>query len=971
MDEKKNLREKAIEILKSREIQHSALYTENLEALIEELHIHQIELEQQNEELRQTQEILEQNKNMLSDLFEEAPNAYFVIDSRFKILKVNNIGSTLLQVDKEKLNGTSFAKFIEPDYQDTFYFHTKEVLKTDKNQKCELAVKAKNGRIKHIELLSKREAINSNNDAFKIRIAITDVTEKYNTAKLLEQSEDRYKTIFDSSGDGIIIMSDIIEDCNTRITKLLGYTKEQLIGMSPIDISPEYQPDGKKSDIEAYNNIEKAIKFGNYQFEWQHKTAYNTLIDTQITLSLLENKEETKLIAIVRDVTNQKETERIIEDKNVKIQLQNEEYITINEELQQKVYELEKTSRELIENEKKFRTYIESSPTAVLILDFDGQIIFANHSATKLTGYSNKEIARQKLENIVENKTHTKTILSTINTKLPIKNIETKINNFNQPEKHVLLSATAIHSEKQIILFMTDITKQKQLDKQVYLEKEQWKQTFETVSEGIYLTDKNYQILLCNKAFANLTGYKKPEQLFGAKSHYVIHGSSAPNEKCAAHKALMTNTTQSETYFEPHIKKHLKITSSPVFDNQNKAEFYVNTILDITEEYRAQQALKESEIRFNLAIEGAYEGMWDWNLETGEVVFNHIWAEMLGYSIDEINPHVDTWKELLHPDDAEQTIKQLKLHLDGKTDRYESEHRLKTKSGEWLWILDRGQVVSRDKNGNPLRAIGTHLDITRTKQTEEELKKAKEKAEEADRLKSAFLANMSHEIRTPMNGIIGFTELLRQKTYDKPKQDKLFRIIQSSSRQLLRLINDIIDIAKIEANQLSISKETFDINQMLSDLTIQTQMEVTNKKNAHQPEILLDIESPNTANIIYTSEVRLRQILNNLVNNALKFTEKGHIKIGYREASDNTINIFVEDTGIGIPEHAHQYIFERFRQADDETAKKYGGTGLGLFITKQLVTLLDGEISIAHNHPHGCRFNISLPLQHHKTEFIL
>lgn len=968
MDEKQNIWEKAKAIAKIKNTLDNELYAQNMELFIEELHIHYMELEQQNAELKQTQYNLEQTKSRFTDLFENAPNAYFIIDSKYKIINVNHVGCTILQSDKKYLTDTAFTKFIEPVYLDVFYFHIKEVLKSNHNKKCELAIKAKNGRIKHIELISKKEPnINTNAD-FQIAMAITDITEKNNTAKLLEQSEERYKAIYESSGDGILIISDVIEDCNTQITKIFGYTKEQLIGMTPIDISPKYQPDGKSSNKEGYANIEKTIKQGSAHFYWQHKTAYGILIDTQITLSLLENKKEFKLIAIVRDITKQKEIERIIDDKNKKIKLQNEQNIAINEELKQKMHEIEKTSQELKENETKFRTYIESSPTSVIIIDFEGQIIFANNAAQKLTSYTQREIIGKPLEKIIEDKTHLENILSTSNTNLQIKNIEIVISNYNQTKKNVLLSATAIHTEQQIILFLTNITKQKQLDKQVYLEKEQWEQTFDNVGQGIYLTDNNYQIILCNKAFAHLAGFKKPELLYGAKSHYVINGTNTPCEKCATFKAIKTRATQTVTYFESHINTQLKITSTPVFNNQNEIEFYVNTLLDITEDYRAKQALKESELRLNLAIEGAYQGMWDWNIETNNIVVNHIWAEMLGYSIDEITPNVDFWAKLIHPDDTEQTHQLLFKHLKGKSERYESEHRLKTKSGDWLWILDRGQVVSRDQKGKALRAIGTHLNITRIKDTEKELKKAKEQAENANRLKSAFLANMSHEIRTPLNGIIGFTELLRHKNYDISKQEKFFEIIHSNSHQLLQLINNAMDVAKIETNQLSIVREFFDINKMFADVIAQAKAEIFRENKTHLLQLVLDTAFPNKQNMVYSSEVRLRQILNNLINNAIKFTQSGVIKIGYRQNTENLLTLFVEDTGIGIPKHAHQYVFEQFRQANDDTAQNFGGAGLGLSITKELVTLLDGEISITQNKPQGSIFNIELPISQHKPK---
>ncbi len=244
----------------------------------------------------------------------------------------------------------------------------------------------------------------------------------------------------------------------------------------------------------------------------------------------------------------------------------------------------------------------------------------------------------------------------------------------------------------------------------------------------------------------------------------------------------------------------------------------------------------------------------------------------------------------------------------------------------------------------------------------EELEIAKDKAVESDRLKSAFLANMSHEIRTPMNGIIGFSQVLREKEFPREKQNKFLDIIHSRTRHLLNIINDIVDISKIEAGQMNLHPQEFCINDLLSDLYRAYKTEIANsgkkdlnlelKKALKKEESYIEIDS-----------TRLRQILDNLLSNALKYTDKGIIEFGYKKKSENKLLFYVKDTGVGIGTDDQRHIFERFRQADESSTRKYEGTGLGLTISKNLVELLDGEIWLESQEGEGSVFYFTIPFK--------
>lgn len=278
-------------------------------------------------------------------------------------------------------------------------------------------------------------------------------------------------------------------------------------------------------------------------------------------------------------------------------------------------------------------------------------------------------------------------------------------------------------------------------------------------------------------------------------------------------------------------------------------------------------------------------------------------------------------------------------------------------------LLDTLKVPYTDENGEPLGIVGVCHDITNRYKTEIDLKKAKERAEESDRLKSSFLANMSHEIRTPMNAIIGFSELLVDPTTNEDDSEELVTHINNNCNTLLHLIDDIIDLAKIEANELTVFVKNTDINKTLDELH-----EVFNetKKKIGKDHIAIELDSENFQDPFYlkTDPYRFKQILTNLTDNALKYTESGSVCIGYQiEETLDHVEFYVKDTGIGIPREKQEEIFQRFNKVENDKSKLYRGTGLGLTITQNLINRLGGSILVKSEPTKGSTFIFTLPLE--------
>ena len=357
-------------------------------------------------------------------------------------------------------------------------------------------------------------------------------------------------------------------------------------------------------------------------------------------------------------------------------------------------------------------------------------------------------------------------------------------------------------------------------------------------------------------------------------------------------------------------------------------------------------------------FEGSVDGIFRTDLDGNYMEANTALARIYKYeSLEDFTSHVIKATNLYVEPERRRQFREL-IEKDGIVKDFESEVNCADRST--IWINENARLI-KDENGKPLYYEGLVRDITDKKKAETELQKAIESAHSANRSKSEFLANMSHEIRTPMNAILGFSELLKGLISDGRAQSYL-QAISSSGRTLLSLINDILDLSKIEAGKLVIDYDALDVRVILHDV----QHIFTQKAEQKGIELILEI-SPDMPSSILLDEVRLRQILFNVVGNALKFTERGRVtvraSVGARHEERDSIELIleVEDTGIGISEDQQQRIFEAFSQQAGQSTKKYGGTGLGLSITKRLVEMMNGQISVDSQIGEGTRFRFSSP----------
>jgi len=663
--------------------------------------------------------------------------------------------------------------------------------------------------------------------------------------------------------------------------------------------------------------------------------------------------------------------------------------------------ESKKAEDDLKKSNVKYQQTVDLLPQMVYESDLEGNLTFVNKKTLDTLGYSPAEFKAgiNNFESLIpEDRERAKQNFQKRFSGENIDDFEYTIIRKDGSTLPVLIYADAIIDNNKLVGtrgIMIDITEQKQAKEEALItkikieESEKWFRAIsEQSTEGITVANADGNYVFSNPAFSKMTGYSSQE-LLNMKVFDLLENPKGViiDQKLFGIPTEFVLMRKNGTLFPIEIIVNaLKIGSDNLF---------MGTVKDITERKHAEKELEESEKKFRELFEKSKDAVLI--LKNGKFVeCNKATVDLLKYNNKNeiLNLHPSELSPSLQPDgknSVKEADKLMSIALKNGGHRFEWNH---TKSNGVIFPVEVLLTAISNKPNNKVIHVVLR-DITERKiaedklnnlneelesQNEEyqvlneeltksmnkvqtinnELEKAKKHAEESDRLKSAFLANMSHEIRTPMNGILGFADLLKTPDLSGEELTKYTGIIENSGKRMLNIINDLIDISKIEAGQMEINITECEINKQIEYLHIFF------KPEAEKKGLNINISNNIYSNtiIINTDREKLYAILTNLIKNSIKYTHQGNIDIGYKlkqYGNNNYLEFYVEDTGIGIPKDRHEAIFERFVQADIEDQQVYEGAGLGLAITKAYVEMLGGKIWVESTEDVGSKFYFTIP----------
>jgi PAS domain S-box-containing protein len=617
---------------------------------------------------------------------------------------------------------------------------------------------------------------------------------------------------------------------------------------------------------------------------------------------------------------------------------------------------------QLAASEARFRSAFDYAGIGVALVGLDGQWLRVNRSLCEIVGYSEDELLAKTFQDI----THPDDLASDLLQMRAL--IEGRVRFYQMEKRYVHregrliwvrvtaslvrdVSGAPLHGIAQI----EDVTARQDAANALHQSQQMFRRLFESAPDAIIMVDRQGKIVRGNDRLTALFGYTRDE-LAGLSLEQLL-----PERFRAQHGGYLAG------YFaQPHVRQMgagvelfgqrkdgsefpLDVMLSPLETATGRQVLAV--IRDLTPRRSAEAALRNSEERFRRAFEDAGIGMALVGLDGRWLRVNRALCEIIGYPEAELLRK--SFQDITHPDDLQTDLKHLRELLDGARRSYQMEKRYFHSNGHIVWIRLTASMV-RDSAGAPVHFVSQIEDITARKQLEVDLRSARDSALEASRLKSEFLANMSHEIRTPMNAVVGMTDVIAD-TPLTTEQREMVRAIQSGAENLVVIINDILDFSRIEAGKLRLDPVDFDFGIVVEETVALLAPRAHEKYLELACEVVLGAPS-----LLLGDAGRVRQVLTNLIGNAIKFTERGEIlvtaSVVHESIERRKVRVAVCDTGVGVPPEAELRLFQPFTQADGSATRRYGGSGLGLAISRQLVELMDGSIGFETEPGRGSTF---------------
>ncbi|KZN12739.1 PAS domain S-box protein [Marinomonas sp. TW1] len=613
-----------------------------------------------------------------------------------------------------------------------------------------------------------------------------------------------------------------------------------------------------------------------------------------------------------------------------------------------------------------------------------GEITFANTASCQILGYQLSDVLGKNVLGLLgsaEKKYQScQPVIESIRTTLETGKKTYARAELLSPNGHAFVceySCMAVRDEHNVVtgavVSFQDRTEQIRAEQDLREQKKMFESLFVNAPEAIVFVNKERQIKMANSAFCELFGYqeaelleKTTEQLYADETDFIQKGQEyyGEEQKVLNRFHVSYRNKQGNVF-------HSETIGSRIDAEDGSLLGYIAHVRDVSERLAVEQKMINTNLRLSIAADAAGIGVWELDLKDRSLHWDDWMYRLYGMPSDHDNAPLKVWEDCVHLED--------KLRLKDTFERIESfgftvqpeedataiseeldfDFRITRYDGQTRFLKSNAAVVF-DDNGVATRLVGVNMDITSRKETEELLRSASEQAVAASKAKSDFLATMSHEIRTPLNGVLGMAELLSGTKLDREQGEQL-RVLRDSGESLLELIDGILDFSKIEAGHLSIERVDFDLEKAIFDVVRLLMIK------AEEKGIDLLVEYDDSCPRYLVGDVfRIKQVITNLVSNAIKFTHVGHVLVSVKGQADHqgqvALTIHVQDTGVGIASDVQPHLFSAFVQADSSTTRKFGGTGLGLAITKQLVSLMNGQVALESELNEGACFSVSLTL---------
>jgi len=747
--------------------------------------------------------------------------------------------------------------------------------------------------------------------------------------KLIKESEVKYRTLFETANDAIFVLNDsVIIEVNSRALEIFNGSKEDIIGKKPEDLSPEYQPDGKKSTDKGNEKKEKTLAEGSQFFEWKHKKIDGSLFDAEVSLNTLTLDNEVFILSIVRDITQRKRAE-------------------------QALIQSRRSLSNLLKNLPGIAYRCKNDKDRTMEFISEGCFAFTSYHPDQLINNRDLSFANLILE---EDRDVTwEKIQKSLNDKEPFK-INYRIKTAGNKVKWVWEQGIGIYSEKTgDLLFIegliNDITEQKLTEEALQQSEAKFRSLVEESLVGVYIIQDG-KLPYVNPRVAEIFGYSL-EEILGRDVESFIYQEDLKKVRENLSKRI-SGQVKTVHYFTRGIKKDKSLIEIEVMGSYtlfNGKPAVIGTLLDVTEKNKSERAIR----RLSRAVEQSPASIIITDTEGNIEYVNPRFTELTGYTYEEVigkNP------KILKYGDTPQIYYKKLWDTIKSGEEWRGEFLNRKKNGELFWEFGSISPI-KDSDGKITNFLAIKEDVTERKNNEETLRIAKEKAEEMNSLKSVFLANMSHELRTPMVAVLGYSEILKREI-DNPELQDMAKEIYESSHRLLTTLNLVLDLSRIESNRGIINYTELDVVSIVTE-EFDLYRYLALKKN-----IYFKTSIPDEPVITLLDERMLRQIINCLVSNAVKFTNTGGISLNiFKEdigSGKQFVIIKVRDTGIGIPKNSQDAIFEAFRQMSEGLNRSFEGTGLGLTVAKKFVEMMQGEISVESEFGKGSTFTLIFPI---------